>query len=227
MRESTTALSRDADWLWSSEGISFRQALEETQKLSACLISRSRVSGESYRYRIAWQHYGMGALELNFMSGATQRVMRTRSMIDHDRNNDFHLVLMQAGGARMIHDGSDCELAPGAMILLNCAKSWDLMFPSSRLCLSARMDFRWLRRWLPDPSALAGRVVGAGDPWGAPMVEMMKAIAAEGIENAPMPHALLADQMAGLLVLALAPREDVQARHGAELLRRIRAVIRD
>jgi AraC-like DNA-binding protein len=220
--------ARDADWLWSSANIPTDKALKETEELCAKLIADSRISAGSDRYRLDWRHYGLGPLGLNFLKGTPHRVVHTRPRASDARSSGFDVMVMRAGTAHVTHGNQVCELPPGTMILLDCAIPWNFVFSSDQDCLSAHMDAAWLRKWLPDPSALAGRAVNAAHPWAAPLVSMLNAIAADGLENAPMPRSLLADQMAGLLVLAVASRVDCELNHhGTELLKRIRGIIRD
>ncbi|WP_066765265.1 helix-turn-helix domain-containing protein [Sphingobium sp. CCH11-B1] len=218
-------ISNGSDWSWSS--VSTSRALAETEELTSREIGSTRINDESGQYRMLWQHYEMGPVGLNFLTVSPQRVIRNQSMIERDRNRDFHIMLLRSGVAHAQQGGKSCDLPAGTMYLLDCAQPWDILFPADHYCLTAHIDYRWLQHWLPEPSILAGRAVDASGSWVLPLVSMMNAIAADGLDNAPLPRALLADQMAGLLVLALGPHEHMQRRHETELVKRIRAIIRD
>ncbi|WP_397459212.1 helix-turn-helix transcriptional regulator [Pseudomonas asplenii] len=134
---------------------------------------------------------------------------------------------MQSGIAQATRGGESCNLQPGSLILLDFSTEWDLVFPSEQYCLSAHMEFSWLKKWIPDPSNLAGWVVNGSSQWAAPLISMMNTFATMGLENAPMPRALLAEQMASLLAIALARPTEANHRHGSELFKRIRARVRN
>lgn len=225
MPEPISTLSRDTDWHWTSQGIPTRQAIEETEELCARMIAHSQVSNESCQYELAWQHYGMGPLDLNIFHGTPHRVTCSPHSVLNERNAGFDIVLMQSGSARAIHGAKSCDLSPGSLILLDSSAKWDLMFPSDQFCISAHMELSWLRKWLPDPSMLAGHVVDSNSQWAAPLISLMNTIATIGLENAPMPRSLLAEQMASLLAIALARPAEDSVIHGSELLKRIRATV--
>ena len=225
MPESVSTLSRETDWQWTSLGIPTSQAIEETEDLCARMIAHSQVSNESCQYELTWQHYGMGPLDLNIFRGTPHRVTCSPHTFLTERNAGFDIVLMQRGSARAVHGGKTCHLSPGSIILLDSSAKWDLLFPSEQYCISAHMELSWLRKWLPDPSMLAGHVVDSNSQWAAPLISLMNTIASIGLENAPMPRSLLAEQMASLLAIALArPNQNIIC-HGSELLTRIRSTV--
>ncbi len=226
MRGEAETLSRDADWRWASTGISPAQALMRTEELSSSQIARVQIDDRSGRYKIAWQHYGMGPANLNFLTVAPQQVRRTRSMAVDDRNDGCDLLVMRSGTARMRHGQLTCDLDAGSMILLDCSQPWDLLFPADSHCLTAHMDSNWLRRWLPDPTGNAGRRIDANHLWAAPLAAMLSAIASDGLERAPVPRALLADQLGSLLALAAGQMATAQSRHTSDIVRRIRRAVR-
>lgn len=221
------AYDRNTDWCWSSRGQSPAQALVQAEHFSSVQIARTRIDDRSGNYGIDWRHYALGPVALNFLSVTPQQVRRTCAMTSADRNDGYDLLLMRSGSAHMAHGGSSCALAPGGMILLDCAQSWDLEFPVGSDCLTAHMDGAWLKRWMPDPTERAGIGLDASHPWSAPLAAVISAIALDGLERAPVSRGLLADQLGSLLALATGQPVERQGRHANDIVARIRLIVRD
>jgi len=79
---------------------------------------------------------------------------------------------------------------------------------------------------MPDPSALLGRPMSACEGWGAPLGALLETILDGGLDDAPLPRPLIAEQFGSLLALA-AGLEDTgdapsqQGRHRGQLAARI------
>lgn len=225
MPDSISMLCKEEDWQWTSQGIPTSQAIEETEELCARMIAHSQVSDESIPYSLKWQHYGMGHLNLNIFQGTPHRVAFSSQCFGQERNAGFDILLMQSGAAQATHGTKTSDVAPGSLILLGSSAQWDLSFPSDQHCLSAHIELSWLKRWLPDPSDWMGRIVDSNAQWAAPLISMMNTIATVGLENAPIPRSILAEQMASLLAIALGRPLDESLDHASELMKRIRATI--
>src|SRR5213075_3148404 len=86
--------------------------------------------------------------------------------------------------------------------------------------LTAHMPEDWLRKWVPDPNPLVGKPLGVGGAWSLPLQGLLTAFADAGLETAPLPRFVLADQLGAMC--ALVANVKMPDKHNSELATRIK-----
>jgi AraC family transcriptional regulator, positive regulator of tynA and feaB len=67
--------------------------------------------------------------------------------------------------------------------------------------ISVAVTEGWLRRWLPNPSVFVARRIAGASPWGHALSSYLAELSPELVAAPPLPLAVLADQVGGLLAL--------------------------
>jgi len=112
-------------------------------------------------------------------------------------------------------------------VLIDCMSPFEFAFPEGveALVLEIRRD--WLKAWLPAPEDEAGRVLRHDEGWSATLSSALDNLTPASIGSAEVPHHAVAEQIAGLLALAIGPCADTLTTHKRSLLRRVMQTIRE
>ncbi|WP_167383143.1 helix-turn-helix transcriptional regulator [Sphingobium xenophagum] len=175
----------------------------------------------------AWTRYGLGPLELNFLSCKPQTVSRSPEMVARDRAPFFELLYARSGLINVSHGRFRSSVPEGAFVILNDQLEYGLDFPEGSNCLTVRMPEPWLTPWIASPHDVIGRPLGVDQPWARPLAGLLTAIADAGLESAALPRAVVADQIGAMcaLLAEAGSAEDIGRNDG--LTKRIRAAIRE
>ena len=174
-------------------------------------------------FRASWTRYGLGPIDLNFLECDSQKTSRSIEMAKRDQRPFFELLYARKGRIQVSHCGETSEVPAGAFVLLSDQKPYSLDFPDGSICLTAHMPEDWLRKWVPDPNALVGKPLGVGGAWSLPLQGLLTAFADAGLETAPLPRFVLADQFGAMC--ALVANVKSSEKHNSELATRIRRFI--
>jgi len=174
-------------------------------------------------FRASWTRYGLGPIDLNFLECDSQKTSRSIEMAKRDQRPFFELLYARKGRIQVSHCGEISEVPAGAFVLLSDQKPYSLDFPDGSICLTAHMPEDWLRKWVPDPNALVGKPLGVGGTWSLPLQGLLTAFADAGLETAPLPRFVLADQFGAMC--ALVANVKTPEKHNSELATRIRRFI--
>lgn len=174
-------------------------------------------------FRASWTRYGLGPIDLNFLECDAQKTSRSTEMAKRDQRPFFELLYARKGRIQVSHCDEISEIPSGAFVLLSDQKPYSLDFPDGSVCLTAHMPEDWLRQWVPDPNRLVGKPLGLGVPWSLPLQGLLTAFADAGVETAPLPRFVLADQFGAMC--ALVANVKLPEKHNSELATRIKSFI--
>lgn len=161
-----------------------------------------------------------------------QTIHRTRSAIARSRLQQFELVHMQRGSARLVHYGRDVELRAGETVLIDNRERYAFTTSAGARNLSFHIPAGWLQTWIPNVESAIARPIGPQSRWGLALRAAVDAIADADSADAEPLHQLCAAQLAGALALATAPAEapgvpNAGTRYSRKLYLRLRETLAD
>lgn len=216
------------DWTWASRGGRTASPIAEWATLLSREIAEMAVQSDvGPVFSAAWTRYGVGPLELNFLSCSRQTVSRSPEMVAKRQAPYFELLYARRGAIRATHGGVRSTVPQGGFIILNDQLAYELDFPDGSDCLTVRMPEDWADQWIPDVHCNVGEPIGVYNPWGRPLAGLLTAIADSGLETASLTREVIADQIGamGSLLASSAMVERNKTERG--LCRRIRDAVRD
>ena len=115
----------------------------------------------------------------------------------------------------------------GDCVLVDCKTKFEFYFPDGVEALVLEIPQDWLKGWLPAREDAVGRVLGQGEGWGATLSSALNNLTPASIESTSVPHHAVAEQVAGLLALAIGPGMETLTTHKRSLLRRVMQTMRE
>jgi len=219
-----------SDDSWSSAGLGRGEALKLWREWAASTIAPIEVTvfdADSFAAR--WVSHGIGQLRMLHLHAPAQRVVHTGLDGSSGRAApSIQLVYARAGALKTLMEGQSFTVEPGQFVLLDNTRFYQMEMATPHEALDLMMPQSWLEKHLPDPHALLGRPFDARSGWGAPLGALLETMA-EGLDEAPLPRPLIAEQLGHLLGLATGYREpQLRTRHRGQLARQIlRRIERD
>jgi AraC-like DNA-binding protein len=117
--------------------------------------------------------------------------------------------------------GKRFTVEPGQFVLLDNTRFYQMEMDTEHEAVDLMMPQGWLEKYLPDPEALLARPIDATGGWGAPLGALLEAMVT-GLDRAPLPRPLIAEQLGHLLSLATGFHEPGESsRHRGQLARQI------
>ena len=218
------AASRQTDDAsWTSDGLARPEALDQWREWAANTIAPLEVEVfDPNDFAARWTSFGMGQLRILHLHAPAQRVTRTGQEGTAGRAAPtIQLVYARQGTLRTTMAGRRFDVEPGQFVLLDNRRFYQMEMATPHECLDVMMPQAWVEKHLPDPGALQGRSFDVRSGWGAPMGSFLETMM-EGIDKAPLPRPLLAEQFGSLLALATGYLEPGDGtRHRGQLARRI------
>jgi AraC-like DNA-binding protein len=215
------------DYEWSTESFPAPSALDcWMDKLSSTITPMQVAAHDPKSFRAHWQHFGLGRLDLNFLTAAPQRVLHTPGMISR-RKADYDLLYLDSSAAALRHAGHSVRVPEGSFVLLDNQESYDLSFDRDSICLTTHIDASWLQRWVPHPKALVAVPVDGQHDWGAALAAMLRRIAQRGLADAVLPRDVIADQLGALLALMAGGSTEAPSRHKADLFAMLKRMLHE
>jgi AraC family transcriptional regulator, positive regulator of tynA and feaB len=132
------------------------------------------------------------------MSGSPQRSVRrfgTRRTVQRT----FGLNLIFSGSWQVTH-GTRYRLGPGDLDFTDSRHPFDYDFLTNWKDVYVRLSEQFVRRWVRNPIVLDGRRLGDSQ-WGRLLAGYVAQLSPEFIAQAPLPQAVLIDQLGALLAL--------------------------
>ncbi len=93
-------------------------------------------------------------------------------------------------------------MPPGDVLLYDSEYTFDIDLRDRYNFINIILTEDWLRQWIPNPSVLSGRRIARESTWGRALCAYLAQLSPEFVVSAPLPPAVLADQLGGLLALA-------------------------
>ena len=211
------------DTSWSSDGLASSEAIDQWREWAASTIAPIEVEVfDPSAFAARWVSHGIGQLRLLHLHAPAQRVTHTGTEGSAGRATpSIQLVYCRKGILRTRMSGRSFSVNPGEFVLLDNTRFYQMEMDTPHECLDLMIPRIWLERYLPDPGSLLGRSHTAQSGWGAPLGALLDALA-DGLDSAPLPRSLLAEQVGSLLSLAVGFAELAEGtRHRGQLVRRI------
>ena len=147
----------------------------------------------------------LAALELPSVAivaqhGSPQRAIRGRSEIRRTSQHCFNLVLVLSGSWQVTHL-TRTAFGPGDLIFYDSRYPLDcdlLLYWSD---LNLQLSEQFVRKWVPNPAVLSGRRICRDSQWGRVLASYVAQLSPEFVAQAPLPQAVLIDQLGALLAL--------------------------
>jgi len=147
----------------------------------------------------------LGPLHVNRVRGSAQDVYRTRRAIAHSRHNFYYLLCKADSPWVAVQEERSARLLPGDAVLVDSRRCYAFHLQQSADTVSIELPTAWVESWLPDAGDHVARRIDGHSGWGAALSGFAQALSPEVALRPPLPAALLADQLGGLLALALGP----------------------
>jgi AraC-like DNA-binding protein len=171
--------------------------------------------------------YPLGPLKANFISVTEQRVRRTRPFSSGAQDSVFHLIHTRRGVQNIRHYGRELTVEPGSSLLIDCLSSFEFHCPQGSEVLVLEIERDWIRSWLPAPEDAAGQIINGSVGWGATLSSALGNLNPHSMAALELPHSVIAEQIAVLLSLAVAPSGRSLTTHKRALLRRVSEALRE
>lgn len=216
------------DESWTSSGLEQREALTAWRDWAANTIAPIEVEVfDPNAFAARWVSHGIGQLRLLHLHAPAQRVTHTGAEGAGVRAApSIQLVYAREGTLRTTMAGRTFDVAPGQFVLLDNTRYYRMEMDTPHEAADLMMPQGWLERYLPDPRRLLARPVDLRAGWGAPLGALLETILNGGLDKAPLPRPLIAEQIGVLLALAtstvLGPKDAAEVpRHRGQLASRI------
>jgi AraC-like DNA-binding protein len=131
--------------------------------------------------------------------GEDLRCIHGKREIAKSCERNFHIVVNRRSSWTLQHRGAQL-VRVGDAALMDSALEYEFTYPpfdNTHIQLSES----WIKRWVPNPSALAGRVVLKDRDWGAALCSYVRMLTPEFLSDAPLPVSLIFDHVGALLAL--------------------------
>jgi AraC family transcriptional activator of tynA and feaB len=165
----------------------------------------SPLAAGSGRFGASLESAPLGPLHVNRVRGSAQDVYRTRRAIAHSRHNYYYLLCKADSPWVAVQEERSARLLPGDAVLVDSRRCYAFHLQQSADTVSIELPTAWVESWLPDAGDQVARRIDGHSGWGAALSGFVQALSPEVAARPPLPAALLADQLGGLLALALGP----------------------
>jgi AraC-like DNA-binding protein len=215
------------DASWTSAGLAKREALREWREWAASTIAPIEVTVfDQDAFAARWVSHGIGQLRMLQLHAPAQRVTHTGAEGSSGRAApSIQLVYARRGALKTLMGGKRFTVEPGQFVLLDNTRFYQMEMDTEHEAIDLMMPQGWLEKYLPDPDALLARPIDARQGWGAPLGALLETMLT-GLDDAPLPRPLIAEQVGHLLGLATGFHEPGESsrqgsRHRGQLTRQI------
>lgn len=198
------------DQSWTSAGIARAEAISAWRDWAASTIAPIEVEVfDADAFAARWVSHGIGQLRLLHLYAPAQRVTHTGADGSSGRAApSIQLVYYISGLCQTRMAGKEFTLGAGEFVLLDNTRFYQMEMATEHEVIDLMMPQAWLERYLPDPQQYLARPVDTRQGWAAPLGALLDTIIAGGLDNAPLPRPLVAEQLGSLLALAMGPDRD-------------------
>ena len=153
----------------------------------------------------------LGPIVVNQVRGSAQAVYRTRRAIAQSRHNYYYLLCKTDSAWVTVQDGRSARLLPGDAVLVDSRRLYEFHLLQSADTLSLELPTAWVDAWLPDAGDRVACRIDCQAGWGSVLSGVIRQLSPQMATRPPVPAGLLADQLGGLLALALGPGAPAEA----------------
>jgi len=165
-------------------------------------------AGAPYEFELEATALELPAVTFVAMSGSPQRSVRrfeTRRTVQRT----FGLNLVFSGSWHVTH-GTRYRLGPGDLDFTDSRHPFDYDFLTNWKDVYVRLSEHFVRRWVRNPTVLCGRPLNDSQ-WGRLLASYVAQLSPEFVVHAPLPQAVLIDQIGALLALTASERSGSSA----------------
>ncbi|MBN8829699.1 MAG: AraC family transcriptional regulator [Sphingomonadales bacterium] len=212
--------------IWSTDDLRGAPALRRWREVIDRSLFRLDISSAADGFHARLEQGALGPALMSKLIAGPQSVKRTPRDIAGTRDRPkLDIIAVRAGRFLYRQNGHEDVLHPGDCVLLD--RSAPYRFEATESCsMTLALDHDWLARWTSEPAALAGRRIDGASGWGLALSTMLATLEVDMADRLVLPGSLVAEQIAGLLLLACAPEgEPPRARRPLEV--RLRDLIAD
>jgi len=149
--------------------------------------------------------------------------LRTKSDVERSSERSCHIFLGLKQPWAFTHMGRHERLEQGDVVIMG-EGTHETHVPTGFEGIIIKCPESWMKTWLPEPSAIAGRAIRRDTAWGAVLSPMLSQLTPEFVVNAPLPKPVLVDQLGAVLALVAGTDKDRGMR---DTLDRVRKCIRE
>ncbi len=192
------------DESWTSSGLAQPDAISAWREWAASTIAPIEVEVfDTHAFAARWTSHGIGQLRLLHIHAPAQRVTHIGADEAQMRAApSIQLVYARHGVLKTTMAGRTFDVTPGEFVLLDNTRFYQMEMATPHEAVDLMMPQGWLERYLPDPAELLARPISARERWGAPLGALLETILDGGLDSAPLPRPLIAEQFGSLLALA-------------------------
>lgn len=186
---------------WSTSDVDDSQRLDYYANAISSAIDPMRVLRRIEGKFDAWiDCVELGPISLIHGIGHAHDCIRDRSDVARSSGRNFHLIINRGSSWKVKHVGEHLVRRGDAM-LIDSRLGYRLDFMSAIDNIHLKMSEEWLKRWIPDPSAIVGRPIAGDAHWGSALTAFLSQLSPELMSEAPVPQQVFADQIGALLAL--------------------------
>jgi AraC family transcriptional activator of tynA and feaB len=171
--------------------------------LSSSLAPSALTTATPSEYELEVTALELPSIAIVAQSGSPQRSIRARPEIRRTAQRYCFLVLV-VSGAWHVASLTRTRFGAGDLIFYDSRDPLDCDLLRNWNALNLQLSEQFVRKWVPRPSVLTGRNICRESQWGRVLASYVAQLAPEFVVHAPLPHAVLIDQLGALLALTVA-----------------------
>ena len=213
---------------WSTGDVAPGKSLEYWNRLFADNVLRLEISSRARSHFIGRMvGADLGRAQVYYVAAESdQKVDHGRACVAHRSDDSLCLVHIRSGAFHFETRQRSAELKVGDSMLLDSKQLFQFSLPSLSAALILRITADWMRRWIPQFEDVAGVRIDGSCGWGQALSHALWNIDPMHVMELPLPGSAVADQLGGLLTLAVAT--SISASAGSHRLwQRVRSTMRD
>lgn len=171
--------------------------------LSSSLAPSALTTSTPSEYELDVRALELPSIAIVAQSGSPQRSIRARPEIRRTAQRYCFLVLVVSGSWHVARP-TRTRFGAGDLIFYDSRDPLDCDLQRNWNDLNLQLSEQFVRKWVPCPAALTRRNICRESQWGRLLASYVAQLAPEFVEHAPLPQAVLVDQLGALLALTAA-----------------------
>jgi AraC-like DNA-binding protein len=185
----------------STDAVAPADRLSYASSILSSALSPSALSTETpLEYALELTALELPSIAIVAQHGSPQRAIRARTEIRRTSQHCFNLVLVLGGSWHVTH-GTRMRFGPGDLIFYDSRYPLDCNLLHNWSDVNLQLSEQFVRKWLPHPDCLGGRRISRDSQWGRVLASYVAQLSPEFVVQAPLPQAVLIDQLGALLAL--------------------------
>ena len=167
----------------------------------------------------------LGAVSCNVIRAQPQLAVRTHESIRRTREPRFDLLYARDGHIAFEHCGHRFDLHAGQCTLIDSSRTYSFVTSEFTDSVSLQIPQKWLRALISTPEEGVTRIITHDTPWGNALLATLSALTPKSLATLAIPGEVLAEQIAGLLALAINRHDPTLTVGQQKLLPRLRETL--